>query len=111
MEQTTGKEYTDQVRTLESVLGVKEVNEFGTSNAQVFEENISEMTLVDMQTLAVRVGVMPSPNKPNLKKRLLKAFNARNKTQGIAGQSLEQQIKLNPESESYEEALRIIRGE
>ena len=52
MEQTTGKEYTDQVRTLESVLGVKEVNEFGTSNAQVFEENISEMTLVDMQTLS-----------------------------------------------------------
>lgn len=111
MEQTTGKEYTDQVRTLESVLGVKEVNEFGTSNARVFEENISEMTLVDMQTLAVRVGVMPSPNKPNLKKRLLKAFNARNKTQGIAGQSLEQQVKLNPESESYEEALKIIRGE
>lgn len=111
MEQTTGKEYTDQVRTLESVLGVKEVNEFGTANARVFEENISEMNLVDMQTLAVKIGVMPSPNKPNLKKRLLKAFNSRNKTQGAAGQSLERQVKLNPDSESYEDALKIIRGE
>lgn len=111
MEQTTGKEYTAEVRNLESVLGVPEVNLFQTNNAQVFEENISDMALVDMQALAVKVGVMPSPNRTNLKKRLLKAFNAKNKTQGIVGQSVQQQIKLDPNSPSYEDALKIIRGE
>ena len=58
MEQTTGKEYTDQENVGKRIGGKR--SKFGTSNAQVFEENISEMTLVDMQTLTVRVGVMPS---------------------------------------------------
>ena len=74
MEQTTGKDYIQKTKELEDILGIKETNPFKTSNANLFQENLSEMTLVDMQSLAVRFGVMPSANKTNLKKRLMHLF-------------------------------------
>lgn len=109
MEQTTGKEYIQKTKELEDILGVKEVNPFKTANANVFQENLSEMTLVDMQSLAVRVGVMPSSNRTNLKKRLMKEFEHRNKSRTIIGAADSRQVGLNVDSPDFKEVSKILK--
>ncbi len=63
-----------KARELEELVGLNEVNPYGTSIAAVFEEKLAEMTVVDLQELAVTVGVFPSGTKTSLKNKLLKAF-------------------------------------
>ena len=74
---TNGKVYdqdTDQIRKLEEILEVKTTNPFGTSNAKVFEENLSSMNLSEMQEIAVRAGIFPSGSQAMLKNKLSKSF-------------------------------------
>ena len=109
MEQTTGKDYIQKTKELEDILGIKETNPFKTSNANLFKENLSEMTLVDMQSLAVRVGVMPSSNKTNLKKRLLKEFEHRNKSKTVIGAADSRQVELDKNDPNFEEVSKFLR--
>jgi hypothetical protein len=77
--QTNGKDYgstTDKVRNLEKILETKTTNPYGTGNLQVFEEDLAEMNLTDLQAMAVRVGVFPSGGATVLKNKLVKAFKA-----------------------------------
>ena len=109
MEQTTGKDYIQKTKELEDILGIKETNPFKTSNANLFQENLSEMTLVDMQSLAVRVGVMPSANKTNLKKRLMKEFEHRNKSKTLIGAADSRQVELDKNDPNFEEVSKFLR--
>ena len=68
LQQTNGKVYEgdeelQKVRQLEDILDVSLTNPFGTSHAKVFEENLAEMNLSEMQELAVRAGIFPSGNQ------------------------------------------------
>ena len=109
MEQTTGKDYIQKTKELEDILGIKETNPFKTSNANLFQENLSEMTLVDMQSLAVRVCVMPSANKTNLKKRLMKEFEHRNKSKTVIGAADSRQVELDKNDPNFEEVSKFLR--
>ena len=51
------KEYRDKVRELETALGIKEVNIFGTANRSIFEENLDAMNEIQMQALARRLYI------------------------------------------------------
>jgi hypothetical protein len=55
----------DKIKNLESLLGVKSSNAYGTRDRDVFEGQLTDMTMTDLQTLAVRVGVL---NKDTQKK-------------------------------------------
>lgn len=109
MEQTTGKDYIQKTKELEDILGIKETNPFKTSNANLFQENLSEMTLVDMQSLAVRVGVMPSANKTNLKKRLMKEFEHRNKSKTLIGAADSRQVELDKNDPNFAEVSKFLK--
>ena len=63
-----------KAKELEELVGLNQVNPFGTTLVEVFDGNLKEMTLVDMQGLAVAVGVFPSGTKTSLKNKLQKAF-------------------------------------
>ena len=67
-----GKLEVEKVRELEQLLGVDQVNAFKTNNLDVFQDNLSEMCLTDLQRLAAEAGVFPGGNKMALKNRLLK---------------------------------------
>jgi len=67
-------EKIQKAKDLEDLVGLNQVNPYGTSIASVFEEKINEMTLVDLQELAVTVGVFPSGTQTALKKKLTKGF-------------------------------------
>lgn len=64
----------DKIKNLESLLGVKSSNAYGTRDRDVFEGQLADMTMTDLQTLAVRVGVFPSGTRSSLKNKLLKQF-------------------------------------
>jgi len=77
--QTNGKDYsstTEKVRNLEKILETKTTNPYGTGNLKVFEEDIAEMNLTDLQAMAVRVGIFPSGGATILKNKLIRAFKA-----------------------------------
>jgi len=71
-------EYRDKVRELETALGIKEVNAFGTANRKVFEENLDNMSLIDIQNFARKLKVETSGQKAAIKTRLLRAFDTQN---------------------------------
>jgi len=68
-----------KVRELEEILGVDQMNIFRTNNLEVFKENLAEMTLTDLQTLAADAGIFPGGNKMALKSRLAKEFLSQTK--------------------------------
>jgi hypothetical protein len=71
-----GRTDLEKVKDLEELLSVKQVNPFGTTNKEVLEEKMNEMTLTDLQTFAIKVGILPSGSKLSLKNKLLRAFKS-----------------------------------
>ena len=101
-------ERVQKAKELEELIGLSEINPYGTSIASEFEQKLNEMALVDMQELAVRVGVFPNGTKTSLKSKLLKGFNEYNR--GSMLMNAPQPIQLKkPNSKATKEALRLMR--
>ena len=66
----------EKIRDLENLLRPNIENPFGTNDQEKFEEDLANMNLTDLQSLAVSAGVFPSGNKTTLKNKLKKEFNA-----------------------------------
>lgn len=71
-------EYRAKIRQLETALGISEINMFGTANRKIFEENLDEMSDIQIQNLAAKLKLDPAGSKPTLKKRLLQQFDTQN---------------------------------
>ena len=69
------EEKIQKAKALEELVGLNQVNPYGTAIASVFEEKIEGMPIVDLQALAVKVGVFPSGSKLSLKNKLQKSFS------------------------------------
>jgi len=97
-----------KIKELEEILGTAEVNAFGTNSMEVLEDNLKGLTLADLQTFAVKVGVLPSGNKTNLKNKIFKTFR---ETPGAgAGYNvgaMDQPI-VDPNSDIGKKALKAI---
>jgi len=76
LEQSYGKNYElEDVRSLEKLLDMGSNNPYGTIDKNIFREKVEAMTLDQMGSLAVRVGVQPSNRQSVLKTRLIDAFD------------------------------------
>lgn len=98
----------DEIKDLEELLGVKQTNPFRTTNEAVLKEKMNEMTLTDLQGMAVHVGILPSGNKLALKNKILKAF----KSHAGAGAGYNvgwQKPLVDPSSDAAAEILKISR--
>ena len=71
-----GRTDLEKVKDLEELLSVKQVNPFGTTNKEVLEEKMQEMTLTDLQTFAIKIGILPSGSKLSLRNKLMRAFKS-----------------------------------
>ena len=101
-----GKSELDQIKDLEDLLGVKQSNPFRTTSKAVLEERMGEMTLTDLQTMAIQVGILPSGNKLTLKNKIVRAF----KSHAGAGAGYNigfQKPLVDPSSDAAAEILRI----
>ena len=78
MEYTDGKDHlaeeVAEARNLEDLLGFAETNPFGVSSGEDFDEKIEELSLTELQEMAVNAGVFPSGTKALLKNKLRKSF-------------------------------------
>ena len=98
----------EEVKDLEQLLGVQQSNPFRTTSEAVLTERMNEMTLTDLQGLAVNVGILPSGNKLSLKTKIMKAF----KSHGGAGAGYNigfQRPLVDPSSQAAEDILKISR--
>ena len=96
----------DKVRELEEILGVDQMNIFRTNNIEVFKENLKEMTLTDLQTLAASAGIIPGGNKMALKNRLTKEFLSQ--TKGSRAAAGTQRPIVAPEDPRFEELQKLM---
>lgn len=101
-----GKSDKEKMKDLEQILGVKNANPFGTHDEQELVERMNGMTITDLQTFGIKVGILPSGNKMILKNKILKAF----KTHEGAGMGYNigyNQPLVNPDSEAAKNILKI----
>lgn len=109
LEHVNGKEFKDKIVELEKILGVQEVNPFKTTNVEVFEARLAEMNHADMQALALRVGLSPYLQRPQLKKALLKEFRAYNlNSTGKLLPLSTKSIQLDPNNPQHQKTLKIL---
>ena len=101
-----GKDDIEKIKNLEDLLGVKQTNPYGTTSDAILEERMNEMTLTDLQTFAIRVGILPSGNKLILKNKIKKSFKSH--AGAGAGYNVGYQKPLvDPSSDAAENILRI----
>ncbi len=114
LNQTNGKAYdnedTSQVRKLEEILEVSVTNPFGTSNGKVFEENLADMNLSQMQEVAVRAGIFPSGNQTMLKNKLKKAFKSAYPDQLQVIVDKGSPIELDPSNPKHKELIDYLNS-
>ena len=101
-------ESVEEVKNLEKLLGVQQSNPFGTTSPEILEERMDEMTITDLQALAVNAGILPSGNKLALKNKIKKAFLSH----GGAGAGYNigwQRPLVDPTSQAAKDILKISR--
>ena len=109
LKQVNGKEDSiERAKELEELVGIKQVNPFGTSIASVFEENINNMSMVELQELAVKAGVFPGGNRTAFKLKLNKAFSEYNRSSMVIPAPQEIELK-NLNDEKTQKALRLMK--
>lgn len=102
-------EFTDKMRKLEVMLGVSEISPFGTNELEIFEQNLAEMSLTDMQKLAFKVGTNPYHEKPVLKQGLIREFTAytRNSRRNIMPATM-QSFVIDHNNPKHKELLKLL---
>ena len=102
-------EYRAKIRQLETALGISEINIFGTANRKIFEENLDEMSDIQIQNLAAKLKLDPAGSKPMLKKRLLQQFDTQN-VQSRGYFVPQPQAKALFSDEQKEKLIKILNG-
>jgi hypothetical protein len=102
-------EFVGKMRELEILLGVSEISPFGTNELEVFESNLREMSLAEMQKLAQKVGLNPFHDQVTLKNILIKEFKAstRNSRRNIIPTMMES-FKIDPNNPKHKQLLKIL---
>jgi len=102
-------EYRSKVRELEVVLGIKEVNIFGTANRKIFEEDIDNMSQLQLQDFARKLKIDGSGTMAAIKTRLLRQFDTQN-VQSRGYFSPQPQQKEMFSKEQKEKLTKILNG-
>jgi hypothetical protein len=64
----------ERVKKLEKILNIESVNPFKTNDFNVFEKNMKEYSISDLQSLCRRVGIYPTHSRQEMRKKLEKEF-------------------------------------
>lgn len=103
------EEYLSKVQELETILGIKEVNMFGTANRTIFERKLDEMSLIQIQDYAHKFKLNGFGSKPELKKRLMKEFDTQNvASRGYFSPMPKAKELFSPEQK--EKLLKVLNG-
>ena len=64
----------ERVQKLEKILNIESVNPFKTNDFNVFEKNMKECSISDLQSLCRRFGIYPTHSRQEMRKKLEKEF-------------------------------------
>ena len=95
-------------KDLEELLGMKDVNLYGTLNRDIFSEKVEEMTLTDLQSLAMKIGFPPSRDRISLKAGLKKSFDLFLRKHGSGAYNQQEPI-IDPSSPNYNSVVKLFR--
>lgn len=101
-----GKSNKETIQNLQEILGAKNANPFGVQTEEELNSMMNEMTITDLQTFGIKVGILPSGNKMILKNKILKAF----KTHEGAGMGYNigyTKPMIDPSSQAAKNILKI----
>lgn len=107
-----GKVHTDpdieKVKQLEEILGIKKLNPFGTSNLEIFQQRLSEMTIVDMQHMCEKIGIFASGSRQQIREKLLREFKSTSK--GTISMTVQNpSLILDPNNPKHQQTLKILK--
>ena len=96
-----------KIRELEEILGVKKVNPFGTYNLEIFKDQLSDMSNLDLQNLCEKIGVFASGSRMQIKEKLLREFKS--VSRGTISMTNESpSVKLDPNNALHKRTLKIL---
>jgi len=102
------EEQIAQARELEELLGIHEMNPYKTLNKEIFSQKIESMSVSDMTSLAIEVGVPPTQNTSQLKKQLIQSFDLYARRHDVNVPSPAQPI-IDESSPNYENTVRLFK--
>ena len=107
--QVDSPEFREKMVKLESVLGVNQINPFGTNELDIFEDTLKGSNLADLKNLAAKVGINPFQGTVQLKAALMKEFKANNKNnmRNIMP-SPSQSVVLDPNNPQHAKTIEIL---
>ncbi len=107
--ETRTPEFAQKMGELENILGVNEINPFGTNELDVFEDKLKGMSNSDLQDLAYKVGLNPYIPGPQLKSVLKAEFKSYNRNSMRNSMPTKvDTIKLDPSNPDHAETIKII---
>lgn len=93
-------------QTVEQLMSVKPKDPFRLASGENFADAASNLSLSELQEIAVQAGVFPSGTKATLKNKLLKEYE--NITHGRYGSSSSSKTIVDPQSDQAKKILKII---
>jgi len=99
----------DVAKTVEELMAVKTRDPFKLASGESFEEAVKNMSLSQLQEIAVKSGVFPSGTKATLKNKLLKEYE--NRSQGRYGAASSSKPIVDPNSARAKKILKILNDE
>jgi hypothetical protein len=96
-----------KLKDLEEVLGIRQMNPYGTHSREIFDEKLDDMTVTDMQSLAMTIGFPPTRDRMALKRGLRKSFDSFLKSHSV-GAVFQPQPIFDQNSPNYKEAVRLF---
>lgn len=106
IEYADGKSAEKPKKSVEDILGIQEKNHFNAKTEAEFDDNLKDMSVTQMQEMAVNAGVFPSGTKPMLRNKLKKAFAEYMLTSGrVVGPKTSQ---MHPESDMAKKFMSIM---
>jgi hypothetical protein len=106
---TRSPEFAKKMSELENILGVDQINPFGTNELDVFEDKLKGMSERDLQDMAYKVGLNPYIPGQQLKgvlKSEFKSYNRNNMRNSMPTKV--DTIKLDPNNPDHAETIKII---
>lgn len=96
-------------KTVEQLMAVKSRDPFKLASGESFEEAVNNMSLSQLQEIAVKSGVFPSGTKATLKNKLLKEYE--NRSEGRYGAPSSSKPIVDPKSAQAKKILKILNDE
>jgi len=102
------QEALEEVKELEELLGMPQMNPYGTLNRDIFRQRLESSSASDLTDLAARVGVPRERNMNLLRKSLLQSFDFYAQKHNVTVQGNAKPI-IDPSSPDYEKTVKLFK--